>query len=69
MNEIFSIEQNFLDGIEKASELCYEKFSSGEISAEQLRDLYDALRRWTQELENLITLLNMCNKSTIITLK
>lgn len=56
-NEIFSIEQNFLDGIEKVSELCYEKFSSGEITVDQLRDLYDALRRWTQEMEKLLKLL------------
>ena len=47
----------------RLSETTYDRYSAGDLSADELKEVYDALRRWTIEVENLFRLLDLSGPS------
>jgi len=58
-----NVEEAILFVIQELSETTYDRYSAGDLSADELKEVYDALRRWTIELENLFRLLDLTNPS------
>ncbi|MDI6766035.1 MAG: hypothetical protein QME52_04340 [Bacteroidota bacterium] len=52
------IEDIFLFTAQEVGEKAYEKYTSGQITQHELKDIYSLLHRWTLETEQLLKMLN-----------
>jgi len=52
------IEDVLLLAVQEVSETAFEKFETGEISQPELEAIYNKLRQWTEEAEQLLSIIN-----------
>lgn len=52
------IEDVLLLAVQEVSETAFEKFETGEISQPELEAIYNKLRHWTEDAEQLLSIIN-----------